>query len=59
MKLFKFHEKWNSLKQLLSEGTDTTFFPLDKEIVQIDCLENIKRGNHKLATKSNAMKQNS
>ena len=46
-KLLKYHKSWNKFKTFLSSGTDTLLSELDDKILKNDCLENIKRGNHK------------
>ena len=51
-KLLKYHNSWNKFKTFLSSGTDTVLSEVDNKILQNDCLENIKRGNHKSASKS-------
>ena len=50
--LFKYHKDWERLKSFLSNGTDTSFHPLDAEKIKTDCEENINRGNHKSSFKS-------
>ena len=51
-KLLKFHTNWNRVKKFLSEGTDTSFIPMNEEELKNDCIKNIERGNHKSSFKS-------
>ena len=51
-KLLKYHKSWDRFKTFLSKGTDTTLSKLDDETLRKDCMENIKRGNHKSSSKS-------
>lgn len=51
-KLFKPHRDWNRVKIFLTKGTDTSFKPIDNNVLKKDCEENTKRGNHKSASRS-------
>ena len=49
--LLRYHKSWNKFKIFLSSGTDTVLSKLDDKTLKNDCLENIKRGNHKSSSK--------
>ena len=50
--LLRYHKSWNKFKTFLSSGTDTVLSKLDDETLKNDCLENIRRGNHKSSSKT-------
>ena len=50
--LLKHHTSWNELKTFLTSGTDTVLKEMKSEELKNDCMENMRRGNHKSANKS-------
>jgi len=50
--LLKYHKNWDRLRLFLTNGTDTSFEPLDDEALKKDCIANMERGNHKSSSRT-------